>query len=44
MERGIVITPNYKILNNGRGIQLAGGVDPINLRKYLLFGTKLTTQ
>jgi hypothetical protein len=41
MERGIVITPNYKILNNGGGIQLAGGVDPINLRNYLLFWDKI---
>lgn len=41
MERGIVITPNYKILNNGRGIQISGGVEPVNLRKYLLFWDKI---
>ena len=41
MERGIVITPNYKILNGGQGIQLSGGVEPVNLRKYLLFWDKI---
>lgn len=41
MERGIVITPNYKVLNAGRGIQLSGCVDPVNLRKYLLFWDKI---
>jgi len=41
VERGIVITPNYRVLNGGRGIQLSGNVDPINLRKYLLFWDKI---
>ncbi|WP_137169466.1 DUF6236 family protein [Marinomonas sp. FW-1] len=36
MKRGIIITPNYKVLDSG-GLQLAGGVEAVNLRKYLLF-------
>tara|TARA_R110000824_G_scaffold158473_5_gene332356 strand:+ start:2578 stop:3432 length:855 start_codon:yes stop_codon:yes gene_type:complete len=40
MERGIIITPNYKILDSG-GLQLAGGVEAVNLRKYLLFWDKI---
>lgn len=41
MNRGIVITPNYNILNGGHGIQLSGGIEPVNLRKYLLFWDKI---
>ena len=41
MKRGIVITPNYTIHNSGRGVTLNGGVDPVNLRKYLLFWDKI---
>lgn len=40
MERGIIITPNYKVLDGG-GLQLAGGVEAVNLRKYLLFWDKI---
>lgn len=41
MERGIIITPNYSILNNGHGLQMNGSVEPINLRNYLLFWDKI---
>ncbi|MCX4035476.1 DUF6236 family protein [Aeromonas caviae] len=41
MERGIVITPDYAILNNGHGLELKGPVEPINLRNYLLFWDKI---
>ncbi|SBO09475.1 hypothetical protein VME0621_01574 [Vibrio mediterranei] len=41
MERGIVVTPNYDILNGGHGIQIHGPVEPINLRKYVLFWDKI---
>lgn len=41
MKRGIIITPNYKVINNGSGIQVNGGVDPVNLRKYLLLWDKI---
>ena len=37
VKRGIVITPDYKITNNGYGLQINGGVEAVNLRKYLLF-------
>lgn len=40
MERGIIITPNYKVLDGG-GLQLTGGVEAVNLRKYLLFWDKI---
>jgi hypothetical protein len=40
MERGIIITPDYKVLDGG-GLQLAGGVEAVNLRKYLLFWDKI---
>lgn len=40
MERGIVITPNYKILDSG-GLQITGGIEAVNLRKYLLFWDKI---
>ncbi|MFC3854065.1 DUF6236 family protein [Salinispirillum marinum] len=40
MERGIIITPNYRMLDGG-GLQLAGGVEAVNLRKYLLFWDKI---
>ena len=40
MERGVIITPNYKVLDGG-GLHLEGNVDPINLRKYLLFWDKI---
>ncbi|WP_206539881.1 DUF6236 family protein [Rheinheimera mesophila] len=40
MERGIIITPNYKVLDGG-GLRLAGGVEAVNLRKYLLFWDKI---
>ncbi|MCF6439521.1 DUF6236 family protein [Pseudoalteromonas luteoviolacea] len=36
MKRGIIITPNYKVLDSG-GLQLTGDVEAVNLRKYLLF-------
>lgn len=41
MDRGIIITPNYSIINNGQGININGGVDPTNLRNYLLFWDKI---
>jgi|TARA_R110001583_G_C5634157_1_gene407318 hypothetical protein len=41
MERGIIITPNYSILNNGHGLQTNGSVEPVNIRKYLLFWDKI---
>jgi hypothetical protein len=41
MDRGIIITPNYSILNNGHGLQINGSVDPVNLRNYLLFWDKI---
>ncbi len=41
MDRGIIITPNYSILNNGHGLQTNGSVDPTNLRNYLLFWDKI---
>ncbi|CAM3949343.1 DUF6236 family protein [Rheinheimera salexigens] len=41
MERGIIITPNYSILNNGHGLQMNGSVEPINIRNYLLFWDKI---
>lgn len=41
MNRGIIITPNYSILNNGHGVKLNGGVEPINLRNYLLFWDRI---
>ncbi|PSW66716.1 hypothetical protein C0W88_00650 [Photobacterium leiognathi subsp. mandapamensis] len=41
MQRGIIITPNYKVTNNGHGIHLNGGVDPIDLRKYCLLWDKI---
>lgn len=40
MERGIVITPNYEVLAGG-GLRLLGGVEAVNLRKYLLFWDKI---
>lgn len=40
MERGIIITPNYKVLDGG-GLQLVGGVEAVNLRKYLLFWDRI---
>lgn len=40
MERGIIITPNYKVLDGG-GLQLSGGIEAVNLRKYLLFWDKI---
>tara|TARA_R110001592_G_scaffold44000_1_gene142067 strand:- start:690 stop:1547 length:858 start_codon:yes stop_codon:yes gene_type:complete len=41
MERGIIITPDYKVLEEGRGIQFNSGVNPENLRKYLLFWDRI---
>ncbi|MGF1873291.1 hypothetical protein [Photobacterium indicum] len=41
MERGIIITQNYSILNNGHGLQMNGSVEPTNLRNYLLFWDKI---
>lgn len=41
VERGIVITPNYNILNGGHGLQINGPVEPTNLRQYLLFWDKI---
>lgn len=40
MERGIIITPNYRVLDGG-GLHLSGGIDAVNLRKYLLFWDKI---
>lgn len=41
MNRGIIITPDYSIRNNGHGLQVNGAVDPTNLRNYLLFWDKI---
>ena len=41
MQRGIIITPNYKVTDHGRGIEINGVVDPINLRKYCLLWDKI---
>ncbi|PMG69107.1 DUF6236 family protein [Vibrio lentus] len=41
MERGVIITPNYSVLNNGHGLQMNGSVEPTNLRNYLLFWDKI---
>jgi len=41
VNRGIIITPDYSIRNNGHGLQVNGAVDPTNLRNYLLFWDKI---
>ena len=41
MERGIIITPDYDILDNGHGLRINGAVDPLNLRQYLLFWDRI---
>jgi len=41
MDRGIIITPNYSVINNGHGINISRGVDPTQLRNYLLFWDKI---
>lgn len=41
MNRGIIITPDYSIRNNGHGLKVNGAVDPTNLRNYLLFWDKI---
>jgi hypothetical protein len=41
MERGIIITPNYSVSNNGHGLHLHGSVEATNLRNYLLFWDKI---
>ncbi|WP_425668764.1 DUF6236 family protein [Vibrio owensii] len=41
MERGVIVTPDYEILNNGQGMQINGSVNPTNLRHYLLFWDKI---